>query len=457
MRSTFHGIETLRRAIVTSSAAMDVAAHNVSNAGTPGYSRQVVKVRSTSQVFSGSQGSVGTGVEIISVERLRSSFLDAQIRGQTSTASYWGARGEILGQIEALLAEPGPGLSSHLDRFWESWHDLSSYPESMAARSSVYENTKALLGEFNQVWATLEAWQGEIASSVDDAVRQINSLAAEIASLSQLINARQASGDMPNDLLDARDHLLTQMSQHVGITIHQDNQGTFLVSIGGIHLVDGESVRQLTFDNSSLQPVIGWQGLDAQVNLNMGQLAGYLSAQDYITTQLQGGLMNMMEGLQSEINPAHMAGYGLDGLSGRAFFDTGASPGQWSLDQSIMDDLVAIAASQGGQQGDGLNALAIAGLKSRDVLGQFTVDDYWRNMVVALGVTSQESVRQRDNQAALIEQIHIQQESIAGVSLDEEMVRMVELQHMYSSAARMMTVMDEMLETIVRGMGIAGR
>lgn len=456
MRSTFHGIETLKRALLSQRRAMDVSSHNVGNAGTPGYSRQEVRFEATPGMVTSCGKSLGTGVQVASIERRRSEFLEAQLRGETSRLGFWQSRGEVLRQIEALLAEPGEGLSSTLDEFWEGWKELAAFPESMAARSSLRERSHSLLDGMNQLYRSMESWREEITDYVHNTVTHVNSLSEEIARLNKTIAYLEASGDSPNDLLDARDRLLSELSEQIGVRVHTGKDGQFFVSVGGVHIVDGDRARALEIQVDGDNLTLKWQGLDQELVPQTGRLGGYISVRDHLTHQVQSNLTEMATTLIEAVNEIHRDGIGLDGVTGRDFFDPGAGPGHWKLADDILLDLESVAASAGGELGDGLNALEIAELESDRILGHFTVGDYWRNMVVTMGVSTREARVAEDNQAALVQQVSHLQESQAGVSLDEEMVKMVQFQHAYGAAARMMTVVDEMLSSIL-SLGVAGR
>lgn len=457
MLGAFHGIETLRRALLANTRAMDTAAHNIANAATPGYSRQEATFAATPSLMLPTGSAVGTGVEIASIQRRRNAFLEAQFRQESSRMSYWSNYSRALSQVESLVSEPGGALAESLDRFWEGWYELSSNPESMATRSSLRETGQTLVDQFNQFYGRLEIWKDELDGSIADTVRQINDLASQVARLSQQIKTVETRGEHPNDLLDSRDRLLGELSQLVEVRVHHQRGGDFFVTLAGVHLVDGSSHRTMSLGADGR---VTWDGLsDVEVRPGEDGLSGLMAARSHITDTLQGGLSTLMGGIIEEVNLLHRAGFALDGTTGYDFFHAAATPGRWALSADVRSDLGRIAASAGGEAGDGLNALAIGQLQRQGLaqLDGFPPDDYWRNMVVALGVSTREAVRNRDNQAVMVQHIVYNQQSEAGVNLDEEMAKMVQLQHSYAAAARMITAMDEMLETIIRGTGVAGR
>ena len=153
MTSTFHGLEIGKRSLYTQQAALTTAGHNISNANTPGYSRQRVNMQATSSIpypyQTGSNSSqLGTGVSVQSIERIRSEYLDGQYRERNAMLGSESTKLDTLQQIEALSGEPGEnGLSASLDRFWSGWEDLASNPDSQAARSVVVGRAEEVLDQ----------------------------------------------------------------------------------------------------------------------------------------------------------------------------------------------------------------------------------------------------------------------------------------------------------------------
>ena len=146
--------------------------------------------------------------------------------------------------------------------------------------------------------------------------------------------------------------------------------------------------------------------------------------------------------------------------TGQNFFDpTYTSAGTLRLDAVVAGDGNMIAASQSGEVGDNSNALAVYDLRNEMLssLGNTTITDYYNSTVGGIGVDSHEAKTFKGNYEVLIQQIDNSRESVQGVSLDEEMANLARMQHAYNAAARVITVMDEALGTLIQGMGVVGR
>src|SRR5690625_1709139 len=158
MRSTFFGLNIARRALQTQQRALDVMGHNIANANTPGYSRQVA-VQTTTPAYAVPSrhsptraGQVGTGVTLSAITRLRDEFIHMQLRDETESPGRWEARRNALTQVELMLMEPSDlSLRETMDQFWESLQVLHTNPESDAARAVVRERALSLSSSFQHL------------------------------------------------------------------------------------------------------------------------------------------------------------------------------------------------------------------------------------------------------------------------------------------------------------------
>ena len=265
MLSTFHGLETARKALNTTQTSLHTVGHNIANANTEGYSRQRVNT-STAQPFPspgfnkpGIPGQMGTGVEASSIQRIRDEFLDLQYRGESTQNGYWSARHDAWVKVEDIMNEPTEeGLANQMDQFWESLQDLSVNPEDAGARSVVKQKGIAVAETFNYTYNAIEQIQRDYGEQVENETKDINSLLRQINNLNRQISAVEPHAMMPNDLYDRRDSLVDQLSSHMNIKVDRVSSGgnasseasgkytiTLLDDAGrstGIKLVDGSQL-----------------------------------------------------------------------------------------------------------------------------------------------------------------------------------------------------------------------
>lgn len=517
MTSTFHSIETAKRSLNTQTAALNTTGHNISNANTEGYTRQVVKMRASLPMEAygflrtTAAGQMGTGVEFSSIERIRQSFLDDQYRNENTNLGDWSIRHDSLQKLETIMNEPSDtGLRVVLDKFWNAWSDLSKDPENVTNRKIVKETTQALTDAMNQINTQLDALSSDLTSNVGLKVSETNSLLQTVADLNTNIMKLEGLGQNPNDLRDQRDLAIDKLSKIANIQVTQLSDG-YQVTLGGQLVVTGDQVAPVTAD-----------GLKAAYDggtLTGGEIAGmFMSRDKYVTdyknqmNQLADSLANgdidvtlpagsvLPEGtvlnnvtysganrtLTSDlkvtvkgINALLQLGYTVSGTTpekGLPLFtskDGGPiTAGNITLNPDIQRDPNKISTSMRVENPGAANervvignndmALIMGGLKNAKfnfgnaLPAPGTVDDYFRSIVGQLGVQTQEAERQSKNAQELTEQVELNRQSVSGVSLDEEMTDLLKFQHAYSAASRFMTTFDELLNKLINGTGRVG-
>jgi len=181
-----------------------------------------------------------------------------------------------------------------------------------------------------------------------------------------------------------------------------------------------------------------------------GELKAILDLRDVIVPKYQEALDTLAMGLRDAVNTVHRMGFTLEEppqRGGDFFIGDGAK--DLAVTPEILENPEKIAASLSGAPGDGGNALAIAQLRGRPVVGGSTPDDFYRGIVSRLGVERGEAQRIAKNQELLVQQLENRRESISGVSLDEEMTNLIRYQYAYQAASLLVRTIDEMLDTLV--------
>lgn len=214
MSGLFSTFNIAKRGMAVQQRTIDVTSHNISNAKTPGYSRQRAKIETTRpQSIQGSAGQLGTGAQVAAIERVRDGFIDFQIRGETSTIGKYDVRSNFLQEVETIFNEPSEtGISSLMGKFFDSFQELSKQPSSSNARTVVAQQSAALADALNHTYTQLEKLQSNAQNLVRAGVTEVNSLLNQVDSINQEIINVRVSGNSPNDLLDKRDLLLDQLS-----------------------------------------------------------------------------------------------------------------------------------------------------------------------------------------------------------------------------------------------------
>ncbi|MFY4775080.1 flagellar hook-associated protein FlgK [Metabacillus sp. RGM 3146] len=506
MTSTFFGLETARRGMTTQQGALYTTGHNISNANTPGYTRQRVNFQQTEPYpapglnASKIPGQIGTGVEAGSVERVREGILDLQYRGENTKLGYWDSRSEALQKMEEIMNEPSDtGLANTMDQFWQSLQDLAVNPTNAGARAVVRQRGEAVSETFNYLSNSLTSVRGDLKSEVDVSAKQIESIGRQINNLNDQISSVEPNGYLPNDLYDERDRLIDQLSSLVKVDVTYTGsggnslataQGVATVKIVGSNntavgtLVDGPGKTSasvsVSYNSDGLASgltvgsgTVNFDQLDKSGKLkSLVDSFGYVESSNKshgLYVEMQDNLDTMAYNFAQEFNKVHKAGYNLTDIKNNShtpvdFFAPMASEkgaaAAIKLSDEILNTTDNIAAASTTSIGDGTNATLLGNVKS----GTFTIggkstsfQNFYESLVGGMAVDAQEADKMTQNSTTLTDAVDQRRQSVSAVSLDEEMTNMVQFQHAYNASARMITIQDEMLDKIINGMGLVGR
>jgi flagellar hook-associated protein 1 FlgK len=446
-------------ALLLQQRAINVTGNNIANVNTPGYSRQRLNVAANAPVDS-ITGPIGTGVHSGAVERIYDRFLGLQLNNQNANLGRWEAQKGMLERVEAVFDESGGyGLNQALSDFWNAWQDLSLNPSGPIERSVAAATSEILADTIRQKYGELEQLQEDIDEALEGAVDDINRLTAHIADLNQKIAAIEAGGDPANDFRDSRDLALKQLSEIIDIKSFEDATGRVVVSVGsGKPLVESGNTWQLSVQtNTDGHTDIFWPDIDGGwVNISgeitAGKVGGWLQTRDTKIAAYQSDLDALAQALMDEVNTLHASGYGLDGTTGTDLF-TGAGAVDMAVNPAVLNDLNLIAASTtaAGVPGNAENAIAINALRTGLTMNgnTATFDDAADALVSRVGYDVQTTKANAGHQADMMTYLENYRESVSGVSLDEEMVNLVKFQAAYDAAAKMISMTDEMLDSLM--------
>jgi flagellar hook-associated protein 1 FlgK len=464
MAGLFDGLEVGKRALATNQLWLNTLAHNIANVNTLGYTRQRVNTTTTPPQEL-PQGIVGTGVTATSIEQIRDLFLNQQYRNENKSLGNWTALEKTLTQVESLFNEPNEdSLGDLLDNFWASWSDLANDPESVSARTALKEQTNMLTNGFHSIYTQLTDLRKSVDNDIALTVEKVNELSTEIASLNQQVARSELGGQSANDLRDRRDLLIDELSEYVDVNATEQKNNMATVYIGAMAIVDGTSSYKLAVKKTNVEQFsaseVVWSGTTKSVtNLN-GQLKGLVETRDEIIPKYLDSLDELAQTLITRVNALHQTAYGSDGSTGLNFFNPlNSSAATISLNSAIENNVSRIAASQSGEIGDNTNALAIADLRNAQFMMRNTasMSEFYNSLIGEVGAETSKAESLKENYTLLVEQLENSRQSVQGVSLDEETTAMIKYQNAYDAAARVITTMDEALDTVINGMGIVGR
>ncbi len=464
MAGLFSGLELGKRALATHQLWLNTIGHNVANVNTPGYSRQRVTT-STSTPEEHRAGMIGTGVNATAIRNVRDLFLNKQFRDENKNLGQWASQEKMLTRVEGIFMEPSSdSLGGLMEKFWTGWMDLGNNPESIAARTALKEQANLLTTGFHRRYDQLAELQKSIDIDVELIVNKVNSITDEIASLNKQISRAELGGIFANDLRDRRGLMIDQLSQFIDVNTADQANGATLVYVGALMIVDDSDAIHLdTRDlagKSFVTSEVVWEGTTKKVQNYNGELKGLMEMRDKTIPQYMNDLDVLAETLVTKVNSVHSLGYDLNNTTNIDFFDANfLSAGNLRLSQDVTNNVTRIAASQSGAVGDNSNAQAIADLRKSLFMtrGTATMEEFYNTIVGQVGIDTNKAIQLRESHTLLVEQLENARQSVQGVSLDEEMTQMIKYQHAFDAAARVITTVDQALETVIKNMGVVGR
>ncbi|ROR33460.1 flagellar hook-associated protein 1 FlgK [Curtobacterium sp. JUb34] len=472
MVSTFGSLATAYSGLAAARAGIDVTGQNIANAGTAGYTRQRVtqnSVPATQTGFMrGTAALAGQGVSVDGIARLASLTLDVGVRVAAGSSAYADARATALSALETGLHEPGKdGLSAKLDAFWSSWSELASHPDDPGAASAVLGAAGTVAAALDSGSKAVDAQWSSVRGTVAGQVTQLNDAAKQVADLNGRIRTALASGGTANELLDQRDQLTEQIATLAGGTTRTNADGTVDVLLGGNPLVQGTDARAVALGGGErladgAAVTLTWtSGSAGAVSLSGGSIGGALAVLAPANGNGTGGALAQAAAsydavatqLATTVNAVHATGTTPAGTTGTAFFALAAGvPAAQGLSVIPTDGSGLATRNAAGQLDD-----SFADALSRLGTGPGAADTTWATFVAGVGTASRSAATESTLTGLALTNARTQQQSSAGVDLDEENVNLLSYQHAYQGAARVLTAVDEMLDTIINRVGLVGR
>jgi flagellar hook-associated protein 1 FlgK len=497
MGSTFGGLNTALTSLYAQRRGLDVTGQNIANASTEGYTRQRVVMQSQNAnlvagVYATSNG-VGDGVTVSSVERLRNTALDQRSFTEHANSAFHNERAGAYNLIEDAFGEPSDtALQARLQDMWDGWNVVSANPTQQAPKSALLEQATTVAASLNDASAALDRQFKSTRAGLDTHAGEVNVAAAAIAKLNKEIVLATQSGLQANELQDQRGQHILKLAEMVGATATDLPNGATSVYIGGAQLVSEFNVREIEVKTGSAANLATLKDVDGNgdprhpVELQWKDTTGAVAAGGAMGAQMEAlGATGTLAGLEKrldtvatklagDINAVHRNAYATDpdGTTGLDFFESrNSSPlsaSNITVNTVLLQDANKLAVSSGDPtgkpfdvNGDPTNPKVLDGTMA-DRLADLAdsrsgADSEYQALIGDLGVAAQSSIRRRDIQNAVTDQVDAARDSESGVNLDEEMTNLLTYQRGYEAASRVLTTIDSMLDQLINRTGLVGR
>ena len=450
---------------MAATAAMNTTGENIANVNSEGYTRRRITLSSDLAAASGySMGrSLGSGVMITDYERMRDALLSRSTIEAHSAFSYSQEQYRVLSTMESLFPSGTGSLENVVSGFWNTWSDLANNPADNGVREAVRAAGETLAGTLNHISSELTRYSNDIDVDLQTHVDRANELLAEVGRLNQAIGYAEAAGSRDLNAMDERDRILHELADLVPLQLADSVNGGIRVSVHGHTLVEDGHVTPITLDTSGSAPVLRLTGSTATIDVSGEGKIGALI--DVVTTtlpELQTGLDKIAEGFVKEVNALHTDRYDVNGAQvlppAPDFFQYSAGPpeaGIKAADIRVSDAVRAdatIVGTPGYFTSTGLEiAFAIEGLRGTAFAAtdNDTAENFIINLKSRLGSGIQGANARAGSRAATLDHLNAMVEGVSGVSLDEELARMIQYQQSFAASARVLTSAEEMIDILM--------
>ncbi|MFL2132551.1 flagellar hook-associated protein FlgK [Desemzia sp. FAM 24101] len=481
MSGLFGSLNSATSGMTAAQTVLQTISHNVANAGTDGYSKQKVTMETNNPFNKSGVGQLGTGVRISGIIRVVDDAVVEQLRNENSSLEMFDTKSEALAQLEAIFNEPSTtGLSNNLSEVFASWTYLGSNPEVATAKTMVVQNSETMTDTLNHMSTQLESLQTGTIKNIEQDVKDFNSKLEQLNSLNKQISYSMSSGQAPNDLLDKQDALLGELSGLAGVDVQFDEMRQATVSIGDEVLLSPTNMQKLAVaeePNPEGKIVLAGDN-PKEVVLTSGSAKGSQEALAEVNHQVEN-LNDFAYTFASAVNAIHSGGE----ENGEMFFYLGTDTDtNYAKNISVSADLVENPENiNSGKSldetvvaGDGTRAQAIADLQNTKLVYSsdttFTYDEEtmaiideengtsvvngYNDIVTEVGISKQQSDNMAASQKDLVQLLDQRRQSISGVSINEEVVSMIQHQSAFQANSRMISVISEMLDTLINRTGV---
>lgn len=422
MSGLLGSLQSARTGMSISQTSIQTTSHNLNNLNTPGYSRQRVEQSARSAYsypgYSSTigAGQLGTGVEATDITRIRNTFYDFQYRSETHGYGETSIKYDHYTTMENIFGEPSEcGISSAINNFFTGWQELSKDPQNKGSKDIVIQNGEYLANNISIAYDKFSNLGESAQKKLDENVEEINGKLDQLKELDKQIRLIQGSGKSPNDLMDERDSIIDDLSFKMNIQ-DEDVQKLMKNKI--------ENGKDITIDD-----------FKAIKNVS-GEIKGSLDIIEKVK-EFKANLKELAQGINDSVNKT----LGMD------FFEVGKDP-----ILKVKDDIVNKTTDLSVSADTAQKMYKLKNEKVSIGKDTITINNFYNDIIQKLGNECQEVRRNETNQSKMIKEIQTSKLNVSGVSLDEEMINLVQYQHAYNASAKVVSTINSLLDVVINGL-----
>lgn len=418
---------TAQSGLFTSRYAIETTSNNIANENTEGYKKRVSEISELSSL----EDNIGNGVSFDDVSRTTNQYLYNQILTQVSQEEYYSQEDEILSQMEVLFSETDTsGLSVTISDYFESIENLRSNPNSDIYKTNLETQSESLIIGLQSLYNDVEDLKENISTQLNDDVEEVNKLLEQIVYINQEI---QDNGES-NDLLDKRDQLELELTSYGDIEVNTDNDN-YQLKVGGVTTI---------FNNTNLHEITVMEDGDSN----------YLAVYEKEINLSSGSLNSLVNNLDEDISPISSALQSLDDFANALITEVNANSTSDLFSGDSVSNISFNSSSLNDLTNDDLENLAQIQWSDDINIDSTTSEtssfsDFYQALRVDISSQVESNAFLLDAQETVVQSLQTTYNNQTKVDTDEEMINLIEYQAAYEANAKVITVVDEMLQTIL--------
>jgi flagellar hook-associated protein 1 FlgK len=478
MAGLFNALNSARTSLEVNQKSIEIVGNNISNVNTEGYSRQKA-IFETYPAMNFGDFFIGQGVKISDVSREHDVFIDKQIKLKAVDLGFQDAITRPLSELERVFNITEDNISTNIDNFFDSLQELSADPADLVQRNNVILQGEVLATSFNNTVNELNSIKENINDTILSKLDAVNSKIKEIADLNDRIYSIEIRGQTANSARDQRDTVTKDLAQTLGAQSYEDKNGMLSVVLpGGMPLVQGNMAMTISSEVSGTELTLklnaGGVTRDLELRNMGGEFQGLMDIRDNFIPELHADLDKLAYEISTQMNLQHQAGGALDSSPGSLFFSDppnyiasppGPAPtaaeytGAARSMSVVITDASKIAAGAAPDPGppagtvapgDNRNALIMSNIGDNYLIGGTdSFNALYGKMAAKVGVESNQNLLSLKGAKDALVQLENFRDGLVGVSLEEEMISLIQFQRGFESSAKFLSTVDEMMSTVL--------
>lgn len=446
---------TGRQALNASKYEMNIVNENLANAGTKGYSKQKVSKEATTPY---------PGVEITRVYRSVDLVLEKNINSVIQEKEYFNGKKSGLQKIEGYLNELNDGgISQKLDEFWNAWSELANESATPSqditapspVRTNLIQTAENLARTINEAYTGISDQKTYLEKDITISLTEINNLLQKIAKYNKDIAKADRPEREASVLKDKRQKALNELAKLIDIKyINQPDKSITVYGPNGALLVANDKYWSIAKSKDSKGFIhIFWNqghGNYKEIVPTKGKLAAQIQIFNQKIPEYQQYLLNIISVVKTEVNKIHRNGYSVNGTTGINFFNEKSK--LLEVNDVIKNNPNLIATSSvPDAQGNNDIALQIASLRTKKVVlnNSLSIGDYVAKVSAQIGLEVKNANDNYDIKDKILSSLNEKRSTVSEVNKDEELAKIMILEKSFQAAAKMITVADNMLQTVI--------